>query len=312
MQFYALPDPGHLANKKCLASVEKVSRRLNFPHGGPNCRTFVQESPLHLRSLDACSGVLVGWNVGLRLKALRRPAKLRMCRCSEQCFGFVSPISSQKCSKPCKQNHQSWIARQTALQDGTRGNIMICPTASSPSTYTICVLLNLSHVSGRETNQKVWSPARMGKLSSSSLYLPHHFGVTRFCIVMKVSFLVWREQVTMCYQYEAWLIWNARRSNQGCDEKGCHVCFRHQRFEFFFFVWAEMGNTLGTWKVSGLYHKKVKFPCPVRNHAVSNRPSPYTLATCTWLCQAACIQKTLGQESERTSHFTIWTTWVIV
>ena len=107
MQFYALPDPGHLANKKCLASVEKVSRRLNFPHGSPNCRTFVQESPLHLRSLDACSGVLVGWNVGLRLKALRRPAKLRMCRCSEQCFGFVSPISSQECSKPCKQNHQS-------------------------------------------------------------------------------------------------------------------------------------------------------------------------------------------------------------
>ena len=40
--------------------------------------------------------------------------------------------------------------------------------------------------------------------------------------------------------------------------------------------------------------------------------SPYILATCTWLCHAACIQKTLGQERERTSHFTIWTTWVIL
>ena len=41
-------------------------------------------------SLDACSGELVGWIVGLRLKALRMPAKLRMRRCSEQSFGFVS------------------------------------------------------------------------------------------------------------------------------------------------------------------------------------------------------------------------------
>ena len=48
IQFCALSDPGHLANKKCLASVEKVSRRLSIPHGSANRRTFVQESPLHL------------------------------------------------------------------------------------------------------------------------------------------------------------------------------------------------------------------------------------------------------------------------
>ena len=89
------------------------------------------------RSLDASSGVLVGWNVGLRLKALRRPAKLRrMCHCSEQSFGFVSPISTQESSKPCRDNHQSWMAHQTALQLGMQGNTTICPTEGLPSTYT--------------------------------------------------------------------------------------------------------------------------------------------------------------------------------
>ena len=38
----------------------------------------------------------------------------------------------------------------------------------------------------------------------------------------------------------------------------------------------------------------------------------HTLVICTWLCHVACIQKALGQERERTSHFTIWTTWVIL
>ena len=88
------------------------------------------------RSLDARSGLLVGWNVGLSLRALRRPAKLRMCHCSEQSFGFVSPISAQESSKPCRENHQSWMAHQTALQNGTQGNITICRTARLPSTYT--------------------------------------------------------------------------------------------------------------------------------------------------------------------------------
>ena len=36
------------------------------------------------KSPDACSGVLVGWNVGLRLKALRMLAKLRMRRWSKR------------------------------------------------------------------------------------------------------------------------------------------------------------------------------------------------------------------------------------
>ena len=89
------------------------------------------------RSLDARSGLLVGWNVGLRLKALRRPAKLRMCHCSKQSFGFASPISAQESSKPCRENHQSWMAHQTALQNGTQGNTTICPTAGQPSTYTV-------------------------------------------------------------------------------------------------------------------------------------------------------------------------------
>ena len=84
------------------------------------------------KSLDACSGVLVGWNVGLRLKALRMLAKLRMCRCSEQSFGFVSPISAQEYSKPCRRNHRSWMPHQTALQNDTQGNIAICPTALLP------------------------------------------------------------------------------------------------------------------------------------------------------------------------------------
>ena len=89
------------------------------------------------RSLDACSGVLVGWNVGLRLKALRRPAKLRrMCHFSKQSFGFVSPTYTQESSKPCRHNHQSWMAHQTALQLGMQGNTTICPTEGLPSTYT--------------------------------------------------------------------------------------------------------------------------------------------------------------------------------
>ena len=66
-------------------------------------------------------------------------------------------------------------------------------------------------------------------------------------------------------------------------------------------------------------HTPVLHECsPVRSckgaayDPVSNKNFPYTLATCTWLCHVACIQKTLGQERERTSHFTIWTTWVIL
>ena len=89
------------------------------------------------RSLDARSGLLVGWNVGLSLRALRRPAKLRMCHCSEQSFGFVSPISAQESLKPCRENHQSWMAHQRALKDGMQGNTTICPTAGQPSTYTV-------------------------------------------------------------------------------------------------------------------------------------------------------------------------------
>ena len=52
IQFCALPDPGHLQSKKCLASVEKVSsKRLSIQHGraSANHGTFVvQESPLYL------------------------------------------------------------------------------------------------------------------------------------------------------------------------------------------------------------------------------------------------------------------------
>ena len=87
------------------------------------------------KSLDACSGVLVGWNAGLRLKALRMLAKLRMCRCSEQSFGFVSPISAQEYSKPCRRNHRSWMPHQTALrvaQNDTQGNTATRPTAVLP------------------------------------------------------------------------------------------------------------------------------------------------------------------------------------
>ena len=127
------------------------------------------------RSLDACSGLLVGWNVGLRLKALRRTAKLRrMCHCSKQSFGFVSPISTQESSKPCKHNHQSWMAHQTALQLGMKGNTTICPTEGLPSTYTfqrsqcctmcsswmllwMCLLKSVPSV--RQTYQQVWSRA---------------------------------------------------------------------------------------------------------------------------------------------------------
>ena len=60
-----------------------------------------------------------------------------MCRYSEQSFGFVSPISAQESLKPCRENHQSWMAHQTALQNGTQENITICPTAGLPSTYRI-------------------------------------------------------------------------------------------------------------------------------------------------------------------------------
>ena len=49
------------ANKKCLASVEKVSRRLSIPHGSANCRTFVQESPLHLHKKSWCLPRSAGW-----------------------------------------------------------------------------------------------------------------------------------------------------------------------------------------------------------------------------------------------------------
>ena len=38
---------------------------------------------------------------------------------------------------------------------------------------------------------------------------------------------------------------------------------------------------------------------------VSNKNFLYTLVICTWLCHVACIHKTLGQERERTSHFTL-------
>ena len=38
---------------------------------------------------------------------------------------------------------------------------------------------------------------------------------------------------------------------------------------------------------------------------VSSEPFPYTLATCTWLCPADCIQETLRQKKGRTSHFTL-------
>ena len=89
------------------------------------------------RSLDACSGLLVGWNVGLSLKALRRHPKLRVSHCSNQSFAFVSPISTQESSKPCRHNHQSWMAHQTALQLGMQGNTTICPTEGLPSTYTV-------------------------------------------------------------------------------------------------------------------------------------------------------------------------------
>ena len=39
--------------------------------------------------------------------------------------------------------------------------------------------------------------------------------------------------------------------------------------------------------------------------SVSNKNFLYTLVICTWLCHVACIHKTLGQERERTSHFTL-------
>ena len=37
-----------------LTSVEKVSRRMSIPHGSATCRTFVQESPLHLHRKSWC------------------------------------------------------------------------------------------------------------------------------------------------------------------------------------------------------------------------------------------------------------------
>ena len=45
--------------------------------------------------------------------------------------------------------------------------------------------------------------------------------------------------------------------------------------------------------------------CWDRNHTLSNKPSRYTLATCTWLCLVDCIQKTLRQKRGRTSYFTL-------
>ena len=38
---------------------------------------------------------------------------------------------------------------------------------------------------------------------------------------------------------------------------------------------------------------------------LSNELFPYTLATCTWLRPADCIQETLRQTQGTTSHFTL-------
>ena len=84
-------------------------------------RLFKNLLCIFTRSLDACSGVLVGWNVGLRLKALKRRAS---------CEFAVAPS-------------KAWICFTDFL---TR---VLDPGCCE------CVLLNLAHVSGRETNQKV-------------------------------------------------------------------------------------------------------------------------------------------------------------
>ena len=65
-------------------------------------------------------GVLVRWNVGLRLETLRMPSY---------------PCSPTSNSRACKQNHQSWMTHQTALQDAMQGNMKICLTVGLAWTY---------------------------------------------------------------------------------------------------------------------------------------------------------------------------------
>ena len=80
-------------------------------------------------------GVLVRWNVGLRLKTLKMSSKLRISAdvqypCSKQTFGSVSSLSPQRHSRACAQNHQSWMTHQTALQDAMQGSMKICLAVS--------------------------------------------------------------------------------------------------------------------------------------------------------------------------------------
>ena len=101
----------------------KVRRILNIQQGGMRShrRTTFQEYPSHRDKKSWCFwGVLVRWNVGLRLETLRMPSY---------------PCSPTSNSRACKQNHQSWMTHQTALQDETQGNMKICLTVGLAWTY---------------------------------------------------------------------------------------------------------------------------------------------------------------------------------
>ena len=137
-----------------------------------------------------------------------------MCHCSKQSFGFVSPISTQQSSKPCRHNHQSWMAHQTALQLGMQRNIMICPTEGLPSTYTVqrsqcCSMCSSSRLlwmsllksvsSVRQTYQQVWSRAGKTFSGMSASRLREYTSLVVSTANGKVNWQYYKHLLTQCH-----------------------------------------------------------------------------------------------------------------
>ena len=198
-----------------------------------------------------------------------------MCCYSEQSFGFVSPISAQESSKPCRENHQSWMAHQTALQNGTQGNKTICPTAGLPSTYRIqrsqcCSMCSSSRL--------LWMCLLMSHLGWERLSLE--------CLLpdcLNIPHLWWVRPMERWLASSSHVLGQTNAAGIGIISQGDSWIFHP--------VLACKGAA-----------------CDL----LSNEPFPYTLATCTWPSPADCIQETLRQKKGRTFSLHTWISWVVL